>query len=236
MAVRNSSEVRVYIGGYDISTAMLTARAILGVSVLDKTGLGDVAETITAGNRADGFEVDGLFDDAARSVDAMFGSLVGSGVGDVASLVIGTGTGARVYSGSAGVIGAAIGGRNNELVRATVTVKPDTTLIPAKHFGVLTTKTAGANSGSLDDTTGTSGTGYWISHVTQMSGTLGTLSVNLEHSTDGTVFTNKETHNYTAAGSTITTITGSLNRYVRMSSGTTTATGTFSYFGAYKRP
>ena len=236
MTIRKASEVRIYVGAYDLSLMATTAGIGLEAPALDKTVFVDSAESATADIRRDTFSVAGWFDDQAQSVDALISTLIGTG-SNIASILIGTGTGARAYFGTVLVGAAKVEGKIGELVRASVNLHPDGRLYPGVHFGPKTTQTGDTVSGSVDlGSALNSGTVYGATHLLQFSGTLGTVTLNIKRGPDTTSWSVLFQHKYTAIGSTLTSTAGvdvfsGVDRYLRVDPTTSTASGTFTWVG-----
>ena len=239
MATFISAVCRYFVGGYDLGSATTQAKVTLNIEALDITAFGQSAERVsTAGGlRKDSIDWAGFFADATESPDAYLAGSLGT-VGDVVSFSIGTTTGDRAYCGTVLSEKVGVGSEVRGLVRFEATWRPDNTIDRCKHMGSRRTNTSGGNSGSIDDSAATTGTGAGYAHCIQFTGTLSNLRLTLQHSTDGTTFSAKATFDFTGTGSQRAEFTGTLNRYVRFDCDFTGAAGgpTASWFMAYKRP
>jgi len=236
-----SNEVRFYAGGYDPGTSTTRASVTLEAAALDKTAFGDAAEAIQAGLRSDSIEWAGWFADGSKSYDSMLGTIVGT-TGEVVSMFIGTTTGDRAYAAEVLSKSAKPVANIGELVRAEAEFIPDGTVSVCKHFGSALsldgTPNDTLNSGSVDDSALSTGTGHFFSHILLFSaGGTGTLTTNLDHSANASTWANKVQDAFTATGSKKTEFTGTLNRYVRFKVGIGgTSTGTINAVTMYERP
>ena len=238
MATFISAACSYLVGGYNIGTATTQAKVTLSAEPLDITAFGQSAERVsTAGGlRKDSIDWAGFFADGSESPDAYLDGSLGT-VGDVVSFAIGSALGDRAYCGTVLSEKVAVGGEVRGLVRYEATWRPDNTLDRCKHIGKVTTGSAGATAtGTIDDSALSTGTGQFYSHIIVLGGT-GTRDITLQHSSDGTTWTNKVQANYSGTGSKKSEFTGTLNRYIRMIVDYTVGTGgTVGWFAAYKRP
>ena len=233
MAVRISSELRLYVGAFDLGTATTSSAVTLEATPLDKTAFGDAAESSIPGLRKDAIEWAGWFDDGTGTgggINQLLGTLLGSS-GAAYSLYIGTTNGDRAYCGTIFVASVKPAGNVAELVKVVAMFKPDGTIEAGKHFGP---RKVVSTSGTTDDSAATTSGGAFYSHVFGWVGTPTTGTMVLQHSTDGTIWADVGTHNYQgpSGSSQRTTFSGTLRRYVRL---TTSAAGSNNGAAAYVR-
>ena len=223
MAKKLASDVRVYFGGYDPGTATTRISVNLESKVLDPTVIVDVAERATAGERADGLEWAGLFDDGV-SMDVAQAVLLGSGTA-VWSVLVGTASGDVAYSGTVFSLSAKAPAKIGDLVRYEVTIKPDQKLDRAKYLGLISkTGTADANSGWLDNAGSSTAGGVIYAHIFPVTGT---FQWQYQHSIDqSTIDTLIGWQTNLTSTGTIIALTGTIRRYVRAASTGTSTTGT----------
>jgi len=229
-----STNTRFYFNGVDPGLHGSRFTVTLEGAVLDPTAIVDNAERVHPGERMDSFDYAGFFDDDTGSSTLGLEAISGTSVGDGSQqlmVLVGTGTGSVAYAGTGYWLAHKPVANIRDLVRVEGTWAMDKQWSRGKHTGVKRTATAGTNSGTIDDGAATTAGGTFYVQVFEV--TAGTLTFNLEHSTDGTTWANKLAPTFTGRGDLATAFTGSLHRYVRTSSGITA--GTSSYAGAYVR-
>ena len=220
MAVKKASDVRVYFGTYDLSTASVSVSVNLESEVLDPTVFTDAAERATAGIRRDTIEWAGLFNDGT-SADAAGSAMIGSASNNVISVFLGTATGDRAYVGTGYLLSAKAIARIGELVRQGVTIRPDQAWGMGVGYGATGSKagTAIFDTGSVDNGTLTTAGGTFFIHILTASGIVGTLYADVWDSADG-VATWSNIGAATLVGITTATsdkvaFTGPIRRYTR---------------------
>ena len=214
MGKKISSDVLCYFGGYDVGTATTSVAITQQVDALDPTALGDAAERVLAGLRKDEITWGGLFDDGT-SMDAAAAALVPTGT-SVFSVLLGSGTGAVAYSGTAFNLQGKAVASVAELVKYEAVLKPDLSLGRGLVLPAKTTITGSASQGTLDNSALSTAGGEWHVHVFGYTGA-GTGTLALQDSSTGTAWTNLGTVvGLNARTSSRTTFTGTVNRYTRV--------------------
>ena len=214
MGKKISSDILVYFGGYDVGTATISVSITQQVDALDPTALGDAAERVLAGLRKDEVTWAGLFDDGT-SMDAAAAALIPTGT-SVFSVLLGSGTGSVVYSGTAFNLQGKAVASVAELVKYEAVLKPDLSLERGLVLPSKTTITGSASQGTLDNTALTTAGGAWGIHVFGYTGA-GTGTLGLEHSSTGTAWVVLGTLvGINGPKSARQTFTGTVNRYTRV--------------------
>lgn len=174
MAKKIASDLRFYFGGYDPGTATTSVTLGLECEALDTSALTDAAERQLAGLRKDVITWAGLFDDSADAMDAAQAVLLGSGTA-VVTLLLGTATGDRAYSGTAYALSNKPAANVAELVKLESGFKPDQSWSRGYVMAVRGTITGSAQTGTIDGTTTATGYEGYI-HIFSFSGS-GTATV-----------------------------------------------------------
>ena len=170
-----SKDVRFYFDGYDPGTA--TTRLVVGMvsEALDPTAFGDVAERSTSGRRQDTIEWAGIFDDAAAGLHVAAGTLLGTGTGEVLTIMVGTGTGSVAFAGTGHLLAATpAADLGNGLVRHSAVFAVDQAWDAGKVAAdkLIGTGAGTVVSGSLDNgATTTAGASVYV-HVFGGTGTV----------------------------------------------------------------
>ena len=234
MTKKIASDVRVYFGSYDLGTATTSISIALEAKALDPTALTDTAERALAGMRGDAVTWAGLFDDAT-SADAAGSALIATGTA-VLSVLVGTGTGNRAYVGTVYLLAAKPASNIGDLVKEELMLKPDSNwgigkVTQAKRWGTTTWTSSTIDDGAVS----TAGGDMYLHMFTYSSGS--TLTINLDHSTDGTSWTVATSATLTTIGSRKLSFAGTLNRYIRFGVSTlgTGAFGTVEIAQVYVR-
>lgn len=230
MAKKIASDIRFLYGGYDPGTSTVRASVTLEVETLDPTAVTDAAERALAGNRKDIVEWAGLFDDAPGDMDAAQAALLTTGTA-VLSMLIGTAVGDRAYSGTAYLLAAKAPAKLGDLMRQEVTFKPDQAMGRGLLLGHRTVKPSGTSdvaTGTIDDGTLSIAGGVVYVHILGVGGSA--IQPLAEHSATGTTWTPVAGVSVNVIGSQKISITGTVQRYVRVElggAGTGTATSVF---------
>ena len=235
MAKFFSRDVRVFFDGYDPSPQ--TVRYDLGIEqgALEVTAFGDAGERVIAGVKTATFEWAALFDDVSTALDAA-NTLIGNGTARVLMVLIGTGTGARAFAGTAFMLAQKEEAHISELVRMEAAFRSDQAWDVAVHYGPKAVLPPGTNSGSIDNTAASTagGTVYFIIH----SATTATGTALLQDSADGITFATLGTalivYSGTGPISTVGTYAGTIRRYTRVLN-VAGSTGTITITAALKR-
>ena len=235
-----SDQVQFFVAGSELGSATTKACVRLVNNPLDVTAFLNNAEKQNPNVRSDAIEWAGFFDDASRSIDGLMSGSIGT-VGDVVSFAVGTAIGKRAYSAKVQWRSVGIPIRVKDMVRVESVWQPDGTISVAKHFGTPTSTTAEVNSGSIDDSAASTGTGTVFIHITRYVNSP-TFTAYLMDSADGTTFAVKSgVFIPTGTGATALEFTGTLRRYVRFifnnfSTGSGSPSGTATMWVSYVRP
>ena len=184
MAVCYSDEVRVYLGGYDVSAALDQSALVMAVAPQRVTGFGE-DERVVAGERRDTLDHAGYFADGGGSLDDASKALLGSVT--TLALVIGAAQGGVAYATPGAPFPRTydLFGRFGEMVRAWNRFALGGAFERCLLLQPKVTKPAGFSGASLDEGAASAdgGIGYLFCF-----GADGTAQVDLEDSPDGTAF------------------------------------------------
>ena len=201
------------------------------VAVLDPTVVGEAAERGTAGLKMDTVDWAGLFDDSL-SADAGGSLLIGSSTNNVYTVIIGSAIGSVAYAGTGLLLKAKVVTGVKDLVREEVSFTIDQGLDRCQTYFVKSSATAVGtnNSGTIDNTASSTGSGTMYVHMFSFSGSIstGTTIVYFQHSSDTVTWTNIGTALFTATGAQRVSFAGSVLRWTRGQSTMSTA-GTATY-------
>lgn len=220
-----SSDVRVYHGTYELGTAMTRIMFAMQLEALDQTAFGDAAERMLAGQRKDGLELGGLFDDST-AFDAAAAALLGSGT-RLVTMLIGSGTGSRSFNTWAELLAAKPAAQMGQLVAQETRYQPNQEVKPGvllfNRAAVAGTATGGGVNQAGSGTTTAGGTMF--AHV--FSVTAGTGSLLIEEGPDGVSWNPVGTLSVAAAtGTQLAVGSGTtIRQWVRFRS---TGTGTYN--------
>jgi hypothetical protein len=214
MAKYWSNQVRAYYDGYTIGTAMTSASAEIAVAMLDKTSVGDEAETFLTGLRADTAEFAGLYDDGTLAMSAANG-LIGAGTtAPPWSLFIGTATGNIVYTVQSWLVRDAAITDVADLVRVEAGFQADGTYRRGVNLSGTGLVLIGTGNGTVLGGTHNAGAkttagAHAVVHMLTNTGT-----VQIQQRVDGTTWVN-------FAGLVKAAMTGPTGTVLSISSGTT---------------
>tara|TARA_Y100000310_G_scaffold256920_1_gene264850 strand:- start:3606 stop:4337 length:732 start_codon:yes stop_codon:yes gene_type:complete len=222
MAKTNGLNVRFYVEGYDLSG---DANALSGMGynneLLDVTTLDVSAKKRIVGSVDSEISVDAWFDNAASKQHAIWTSNsgkqpttdqeivipFGSAVGDqFVGLVSKQGTYSVTRSPGSAISANAVFSANGSAV--------DFGKMLTAHDDTITSSTSGT---AVDDSASSSSGGSWVYQILAFSAVGGNArwTVNLQHSSDNSTYTDVSSAHVTAIGAARTEFTGTLNRYVK---------------------
>lgn len=237
MAKLWSSECRLYFGAYDVGTATTRVNLALVQDALEKTAIGDAAESFIAGIRRDTMEWAGLFD-GSLSMDAAMAALIGSGTNNTVSLLLGTATGNRAYSGTVLGMSAAPAVSIGALVTQEASIQPDGSWRPAVHYGPKRTISAYDLTGTHDHGTETTAGGQVYVHVFDWTASGGNArwQGTFIHSVTGGLWTVVQAFNIVGTGApTPTAISVTIQRRTGFEFTLDAVSGTLAFFVAFAR-
>lgn len=241
MAKENGLNVRLYVAGYDIS-GDANALGAMGYtnSLYDITTL-DVSATKRLLGPVDGsLEVNGYFDNAAGKIHPVFTSNSGSlPTADQNVLVP---LGSAVGDPAIGMV-AKEANYDTERGDTAITVKssfkvsgyaPEFSTMLTAHDDTITSSTSGT---AVDDSSSSSSGGSWFYQILAFSAVGGNArwTVNLQHSTDDSTYTDVSSEHVTAIGAARKEFTGTLNRYVKHRVVLDASSGSITFAIGYNR-
>lgn len=230
----------VLFNAFDLSSYFNQADTNIDQSTGENTGFQPAggARTYEVGLNGGTVSLSGFFNGAATGVDAKLSASINQSADDVVSIapegVLTLGkivkllasqlTQYQVSSPLDGIVTVSGSFQANGGIQSGVVLHP------------LGAETATGNDTSLDQTAATSNGGVAHLHVPTVSGTTPSNTVVVQHSTDNSVFTDLITFTAaTAATQQRSTVTGTVNRYVRTKRTISGTTPSFTYMCAFAR-
>ena len=242
MAKENGLNVRLYVEGYDISGDANSLSSIgYTNSLFDITTLDVSARKRMVANVDGSVEVSGYFDNAAGRIHPVFtsnsGSLptadqgvlipLGSAVGDPAiGMVTKEANYDTDHSGTSAIT-----------VTSTFVVNgyaPEFSTMLTAHDDTITSSTSGT---AVDDSASSSSGGSWFYQILAFSAVGGNArwTVNLQHSTNDSTYTDVSSEHVTAIGAARKEFTGTLNRYIKHRVVLDASSGSITFAIGYNR-
>lgn len=214
-----SNQTRVLYGNTALAAFLRNVKPSASVDMLDVTTLVDTSKQFIAGLQEFNLSIDGLFDN-------------GTGAGSVWSAITSPINAQSIVPTSVAPAGFAVGSNVWVLPARTVSYEVSSNVADIVPFSMafgagspaqvgvsladLAAVAATANGTTVDNGASTANGMIANLHVTAASGTTPTLTVVVQHSTNGTTWTTLGTFTAaTAATSELITATGTVNRYVR---------------------
>jgi len=242
MAKVNGLNVRFYVEGYDLS-GDANALSALGYTneLLDVTALDSSARKRIIGIVDSEITCDAWFDNAASKQHAIWTS--NSGKQPTADQGVLIPMGASVGDSSVGLVakqgtysvtrspGSAISA--NAVFSANGSAAEFGKMLTA-HDDTITSSTSGT---AVDDSSSSSSGGSWFYQILAFSAVGGNArwTVNLQHSSDNSTYTDVSSAHVTAIGAARTEFTGTLNRYVKHRVVKDCSTGSITFAIGYVR-
>lgn len=219
MAFINSNQTKLIYGTNALAAYLRTVSPSASIEMLDVTTLADTAKAFTPGLEDFSLNIDGLFDTttSAGSVWANITAAINAGT-TVATSVAPTGfaVGNSVWLLPAKTLNYEVSSSVADVVGFSMSLGAGAPASTGVSLADLSAITATANGTTVDNSTSTSNGAVAHLHVTDTSGTSPTMTVIVQHSTNGSTWATLGTFTaVTANTSEVITTTGTVNRYVR---------------------
>lgn len=218
MAAQHGKGTALLVDQYDLSGYLNNADWSRTADTHETTTYGKDSKTYIPGLMDGTVSVEGLHETAAGSTDPVLASALGATAGQIVSLLLqGQTQGGRAKIGRSELTGYDTSSPVSDIVSVSAEFQGDGGIWGGVVLAPLAARTATANGTTQDDTAAT--TAGWVAnlHVTAVSGTTPSDTVNVQHSVDGTTWVDLGTFTaVTAVGSQQITGTGTVNRYVRV--------------------
>ena len=234
--------VRLYVMGYDLSG---DANAVDSMgytqTLMETTPLNSSAATRLAGLVDGAITVNGYFDNATGKIHPIFTS--NSGKLPTADQDVLVPLGGSVGDASVGITAREADYNVNRSSGSAITVSSTFngsgtagqfgTMLTA-HDDTITSSTSGT---AVDDSASSSSGGAWFYQVLAFSAVGGNArwTMNLQHSSDNSSYTDVDSAHVTAVGAARATFTGTLNRYVKHRVVLDASSGSITFAVAYVR-
>ena len=222
MAKESGLNVRLYVMGYDLSG---DANALDGAGysqeTMETTALSSAAASRITGLADGSLSVNGYFDNATGKIHPIFTS--NSGKIPTADQVVLVPLGSAVGDGAVGISAKEadynVSRSTGSAISVTSTFSGNGmggefgTMLTA-HDDTITSSTSGT---AVDDSSSSASGGSWYYQIMAFSAVGGNArwTVNLQHSTNDSSYTDVDSAHVTAVGAARGTFTGTLNRYVK---------------------
>ena len=242
MAKESGLNVRLYVMGYDLSG---DANALDGAGysqeTMETTALASAAASRITGLADGSLSVNGYFDNATGKIHPIFTS--NSGKIPTADQVVLVPMGASVGDPSVGISAKEadynVSRSSGSAISVTSTFTGNGmggefgTMLTA-HDDTITSSTSGT---AVDDSSSSASGGSWYYQIMAFSAVGGNArwTVNLQHSTNNSSYTDVDSAHVTAVGAARGTFTGTLNRYVKHRVVLDASSGSITFAIAYMR-
>lgn len=217
----SGKDTKIIFGGYDLSTNFNSVTASRNVEMIDVTTFNATSgyRTMLPSLESGTVSLDGFFDGSANSVDEELQGVLGNT--SVTPLVFaqsGLTRGNKAVLLSSDVTNYEIGSEVAGAVTVSATAEGGF-IGNGVSLKDLSNETSATDHTSVDNSVLTSNGATAYLHITAKSGTPG-ATIKVQDSADNTSFSDLATFtlNGSAVGSEIKTVTGTVNRYVRVSS------------------
>lgn len=235
MSAVHGKGTAVLLDQYDLSAYLNSYSSGRTSEASETTTFGAAAKTYIPGLQDGTISLSGLYDGSAGAVDAVLQAAIGAASRNVLSILPqGAGTiGNRAMVASVDETSYTIEAGVGDLVTASAEMQPSGGVWGGAVLHTLTAETAGGNTTSIDNAASSASGGVANLHVTAFNGT--TLTAKVQHSTDNSVWVDLIT--FTAATAVTAeqlSVTGTVNRYVRVLWTATVTSATFAVAFARK--
>lgn len=216
MAIHGKNTV-VLVDSGDLSGYFNSSDVTAERDALDKTAFGDQSRKYQGGLLDGSVSLEGFWDGSEDAIDQLLQGYLGDNAGQVMTLALGGtafGMPADLLKSKATSYNVAQG--IGDLVTIGAELQGDEGVRPGVVLLPLTARTATATGTTHDGAAASTGGLAAHLHVTAATGTAPTAAVKVQHSADGTTWTDLVTFT-TATGATAErkTTTGTVQRYVR---------------------
>ena len=214
-------DTKIVFGAYDLSTYFSSVSASRSVEMVDVTTFNPTSgfKTMIPALESGSVSLDGFFDSTANGVDEEIqGALGNTSVTPLTIAQAGLTRGNRVIQLSADVTDYEIGSEVAGAVSVSASAQGGF-IGNGVSLKDLSNETSATDHTSVDNSASTSNGATCFLHITAKSGTPG-ATILVEDSADNSSFSTLATFtlNGSAVGSEIKTVTGTVNRYLRVSS------------------
>jgi len=230
----NATDLSTYFNSADISQTVDTAEttAFTQGSKSYITGLHDAT-----------LSVSGMFSQDAGGEDAILSAALGAATTPLVTVIFGVGAiGKRCVTGRAHEVNYSISSPVADVTSVTADFNASTDAVTNQTYslrgGVMLTAGASIAFGSLgnltsvDNTTSSTNGGMAVLHVTANSISGGNTTIKVQHSADNSTWVDLITFTAVSATTTtqqLSTVTGTINRYVRATASTAGSSGSITY-------
>lgn len=238
MAFRHGKSTKILFGRYDLSPYLNESTVSETVDTAETTAYGKAAKTYIAGQADGTISLSGMFDGDQNATDETFSTALGDDTGIVVTVAPeGLAAGRRLqvskvkqtsYESSAPVA---------DVVAVSVEVQADGGVDRGISLTPLDAKSANGTGDAQDNAASSANGGVGVLHVTANTRN-GNSTIKVQHSADNAVWADLIT--FTAVGSSTTTserieVSGTVNRYLRMSHTLAGSTGEITYHASFSR-
>ena len=238
MAFQHGRNCAVLIGASNLSAFFNSADFGAQLETHETTTFGASAKSYAAGLLDGTASLSGLYDGADDAVDEVLSSALANTAGQAVTIApMGAGTlGNPARVGIAHQTDYSISASVGDMVQVSAELQATGGLWGALVLATLAARTASANSTSIDNGASSANGAVANLHVTAVSGTTPSATIKVQHSTDNSVWADLMTFTAaTAATSEQKTVTGTVNRYVRVVDTITGTTPSITYTVAFGR-
>ena len=231
MAFSHGKSAVIYTNGYNLTGYLKQFSASGSADVAETTVFGAQSKSYIAGQKDASLSAEGLFDGSADAVDQVLNAALGASSDSIWTWFPAgaAAVGDDGYGFSAIETGYEISSPVGDVVSVTAEAQSNTGLERVDLLHVLAARTVDGTGTALDNTASSSNGAAAYLQVTAAAGTTPSITVKVQHSSDNVAWTDLITFDAVTAANKAQrkAVTGTVNRYVRV---TWTITGTSPSF------
>lgn len=239
MTLYDAKDTVLYLAQYDMTSYTTEAGVTGSRNLHEATTFGSSGAKFSPGTETPTLSWSGLYDDGASGSEVVVQALRAATSTSVVSYYPGTDAVSKrcLVSGGAWVdadpsVDASVG----SLVAMSASLNLGL-VTRSTSTGTKSTVTASTSGTTVDDSSSSTDGGDWVYHVFALTATGGNArwQVKLQHSSNGSSWSDVSSLNVSAAGAVKTTFTGTLNRYVRQRVVLDATSGSITFAMSYNR-
>lgn len=239
----------VLVNAYDVSAYFNSVDSTQTIDTAETTTFSSSAKSYVVGLADGTVSLTGLYSQDSGGSDAVLSSILGASTTPVVTVVHGTGSiGNRCLTGRAHNTNYSISNPVADVSTVSADFNASTDAVSGQTYGIATgvMLTAGASIAygslgalaSVDNGASSASGGMAVLHVTANSISGGSTTIKVQHSTDNSIWADLITFTAVSAStvtSQLSTVTGTVNRYLRVTASTAGSSGSITYHVSFSR-
>lgn len=237
MTFRHGKNTKVLVNQYDLSAYFSESSTSQSAETGETTTYGSTAKSYVVGLTDSTMSLKGFFDGAVGAVDEIIAAALQTDAENITVAPEGLSAGSRVTTFTSILTSYEVTAPVADVVSCSLEGQTTDRMDRGISLYALTATSATGSSTAVDNTVSTSNGGAGTIHVTANTRN-GSSTIKIQHSADNSTWVDLIT--FTAVGSTTTTserisVTGTVNRYLRVNHTIAGSTGAITYHASFAR-